>query len=279
MDPQKIKEQVINDLSDQLPEFIDGDNDFVLNRLTSKKNMVFELIFKKRPKNFPNVVVLKLFQTEFAEIEYKTLLKLTSQDLNVPKALFYKKPYIILEKLNGINLTNYINNNLKSITSLKELKHQIRRNIKHGVKELARWFAILHQNNVIHKNDEQGYVVLNKGDARLRDFLYNPLTKTIYGMDFEESHEGNFHDDLAWICCALLDTNPGIFEMDDPRHKIELIKVFLKKYFKINDQFPFSFDYFAEKLIEDLNVVIERRDLEIGRVRKESILKNLSHLI
>jgi len=35
MDPQKIKEQIIRDLSDQIPELIEGDNDFVLNRYSN----------------------------------------------------------------------------------------------------------------------------------------------------------------------------------------------------------------------------------------------------
>jgi hypothetical protein len=279
MDPQKIKVQIIRDLSGQIPELAEGDNDFVLNRLTSKKNIVFELIFKKKPQKFPKIVILKLFQTEFAEIEYSTLKKLENQDISIPKVLFYKKPYIILEKINGINLTTYINSNLKSITSLKELKHQIRKNLKHGIKECAKWLAMLHKNNLIDKTNEHGYVVLNKGDTRLRDFIYNPSTGSVHGMDFEESYEGNFHDDLAWICCSLLDTNPGIFEMDDPRHKIELIKVFLKKYFKVNSHFPFSFEYFAERLIENINIVIERRELEIGQVREEMILKKISGIL
>jgi len=228
---------------------------------------------------FPKIVVLKLFQTEFAEIEYNTFKKLENQEINIPKVLFFKKPYIIMEKLIGINLTTYINSNLRSINSLKEVKHQIRRNLKKGIKECAKWLAILHKNNLINTYNEHGYIVLNKGDTRLRDFIYNPSTGVVYGMDFEESYEGNFHDDLAWICCSLLDTNPGIFEMDDPRHKIELIKVFLKKYFKVNSHFPFSFEYFAERLIEDINIVIERRELEIGKVREDLILKKISGIL
>ena len=63
MDSEKIKEQIINDLKKQIPELIDGENDFILNRLTSKKNIVFELIFEKKPENLPKIVILKLFRT------------------------------------------------------------------------------------------------------------------------------------------------------------------------------------------------------------------------
>ena len=277
MDPQKIKEQVILDLSDQIPELADGDNDFVLNRLTSKKNMVFELIFEKKPENFPKIVILKLFRTDYAQIEYNALKKLEIQGLTVPRVLFFKKPYIILERIIGINLTNFINDNLKNISSLHDLKLQARKHLTRSIKRLAKWLAILHKNNVIRKTNNE-IIVLNKGDARLRDFLYDPSNHVIYGVDFEESYEGNHLDDLAWICCSLLDTTPGIFETTEPTHKIKLIKVFLKKYYKVNHDFAFSFEYFAERLIEDLNIVIERRDLDFGQVRKNAILNKIFKL-
>ncbi len=278
MDPQKIKERIIQDLSDQIPDLIEGENDFILNRLTSRKNIVFEVIFKIKPAQFPKVVILKLFQTDFAEREYQMLKLLEEQQILVPRVLFYKKPYIVMEKIQGINLTNFINNNLKNISSLNDLKLHLRRKLKHSVKKLARWFAIFHRNNIVRR-EESNVIVVNKGDARLRDFIYNPATHEVYGLDFEEAYEGNYHDDLAWICCALLDTNPGIFELKEPRPKIELIKVFLKKYYKINNDFKFSFNYFAGQLIEFLNIVIERRDLEFGLVRKETILNNLANII
>jgi len=52
MDPRKIKEKLSIDLSNQIPELINDENDFVLNRLTSKKNIVFELIFEKKHQNY-----------------------------------------------------------------------------------------------------------------------------------------------------------------------------------------------------------------------------------
>lgn len=278
MDSEKNKEQIINDLKEQIPELIDGENDFILNRLTSKKNMVFELIFEKKPENFPKLVILKLFRTEFARIEYEALKKLEKQEISIPKVLFYKNPYIILEKINGINLSTYLNNSLINIRTLHDLKLIDRKKLTRSVKRLAKWLARLHKFNIVSKNGNE-IIVFNKGDTRLRDFLYDPSNHSICGVDFEESYEGNHLDDLAWICCSLLDTNPGIFEINEPKHKIGLIKIFLKKYYRVNNDFNFSFKYFAERLIEDLNLVIDRRDLEFGQVRKETILKNISKLI
>ena len=96
----------------------------------------------------------------------------------------------------------------------------------------------------------------------------------IYGLDFEDSYPGNHLDDIAWICCALLDTNPGIFQLEVPKHKIKLINEFLTGYYKINKDFKFDFEYFARRLIENINLVIERRNIDLGIVSKESILKN-----
>lgn len=276
MDTKKIKVKIKSDLGNEIPELIDGANDFSLDRLTSKKNIVYELIFKKKPKIFPKEVILKLFRTNYAEKEYQALLKLEKQGLPIPKVLFFNKPYLILTKLNGVNLTEFINKNLVNITTINDLNSEMRNTIILGVKKLAEWIARLHSQNIIKKKEFMEIITFNKGDTRLRDFIFDISSQIVYGIDFEESYEGNFHDDLAWICCSLLDTTPGIFENPEPKPKIELINIFLEEYFLINEDFRFSFNYFAECLIENLNVVIERRSLEFGPVRKGVILKNIS---
>jgi len=50
----------------------------------------------------------------------------------------------------------------------------------------------------------------------------------------------------------------------------------LEEYFRINVNFQFSFDYFVDQLIENLNIVIKRRSLTVGPINKESIFKNIS---
>ncbi|MFW9898450.1 MAG: hypothetical protein ACFFDO_04240 [Candidatus Thorarchaeota archaeon] len=276
MDTNKIKKKVLNDLKKEIPELIKGADKFSLNRLSSKKNIVYELNFDKKPRKFPKQVILKLFRTNYAEKEYKALIQLEKQSLEIPKVLFFKKPYIILKKVNGVNLCDYINDNLVNISTLDDLDSKIRNNIFLALKKLAEWIARLHNQNVINDKDISEVIVFNKGDTRLRDFIFDISKNTIYGIDFEESYEGNYLDDLAWICCSLLDTNPGIFEIPEPMIKIELINYLLSKYFRINKRFLFSFDYFAERLIENLNIVIKRRALELSPVRKNIILKNIS---
>ena len=186
MDPQKVKKKVIKDLSPYIPEIQEENNPFSLKRLTSKKNIVFELDFKVKHKKFPKVVILKLFRTEFAEKEYNALTKLGKQDIAVPKVLYFNKPYIILEKLNGANLCDLINDNLIKVTSLDELDAKMRNTIIQSVKSLAEWLANLHKQNIIDNNDPSQITVFNKGDTRLRDFIYDTSKKEIYGIDFEE---------------------------------------------------------------------------------------------
>ena len=45
----------------------------------------------------------------------------------------------------------------------------------------------------------------------------------MFGVDFEDSYEGNHIDDIAWICCSLLDTKPGLFEKSYPKSKIDIV--------------------------------------------------------
>ena len=121
----------------------------------------------------------------------------------------------------------------------------------------------------------ENVIALNKGDTRLRDFIVNFSTNTLYGVDFENAYEAHYLEDISWICCSLIDTNPGIFELTVPSHKIELINIFLKEYYNINKDFLFSFEKFSELLIRNLNQVIKRRRLGMGNLNIDIILDKL----
>ncbi|MHA1466606.1 MAG: hypothetical protein ACTSP6_00830, partial [Promethearchaeota archaeon] len=133
----------------------------------------------------------------------------------------------------------------------------------------------LHINNIIEDKEHSHVKVLNKGDTRLRDFIYNLSDDKVVGLDFEDSYQGNHIDDIAWICCSLLDTNPGIFEKNNPKAKIELINLFLKGYYRINPATHFDFKYFTEKLIENLNTVMSRRGIDMI-LNKDNFIKEIS---
>lgn len=273
MELLELRKEIILGLKVDLPELVDKFNHFILRTLPSKQNSVVLLTFNKETSNLPRESVVKIFRTDKADNEVKILNKLKEQKLFVPDILFYKKPYLILEKVDGVNVCDFINKKLFNADSIDDLEANIRKEIVLCITNLAQWLAKLHSNNIISHNSE--VIVLNKGDTRLRDFIFNPQEKFVYGMDFEDAVEDNHLIDISWICCALLDTNPGIFELRDPKIKIELINIFLKNYYNQNPEFKFDFSYFAERLIDNLNTVMRRRRINLS-LDKRDFIKDIS---
>lgn len=277
MSEKVVKVKIIKSLIESFPEIFERNPHFKLERFQSKKNVVFCVKFSKENHKgkVPKDIIVKFFKTPNADKEYEVLVNLKERGYFVPKVIAYKKPYLIMEKVGGKNLCDYINDKLSSYKKLNELDKKAREKLELCTKMLADWLARFHEDNLKLTDDFSGFKVLNKGDIRLRDFIINFQKGKIYGLDFEDSYDGNFHDDLAGICCALLDTNPGIFELDVPHHKLDLIKIFLNEYFRINKDFKFNFKYFAVRLIENLNTVIERRNVGFGPINKKALLKRI----
>ena len=117
----------------------------------------------------------------------------------------------------------------------------------------------------------------SNGDVRLRDFIITPSANQIYGVDFETAYMGNYLEDLSGICCSIIDTDPGIFELSEPHHKITLINTFLKEYHKINSDFisVFNFEIFSELFIKQLNIVKKSRGMKSFHLHRESILDKI----
>ncbi len=272
----KIKSKIKKDLKGVIPEFRKDNYNFVINELKSRKNTVVNLVFDKKPQDFPKEFVIKIFRTKNIVSENNILIRLRNQNFHVPKIFSLKKPYLLLEKVKGVNLCDFINDNLKNTEKLDDLDSDLKNQIISSIKNLAEWLAQLHKKNIVRKRRSEEIFVLNKGDTRLRDFIIDNVKDVLYGVDFEDSYEGNHMDDLAWICCSLLDTSPGLFDMDEPKHKIDLINVFLKRYYQINSSFQFDFNYFTEKIIGHLNIVIERRNLPFGPIRTSSFIEDIS---
>jgi len=276
MSLQKIKSKIVKDLKGIIPEFRNKDNNFNIIELESKKNLVLNVVFDKQPRSFPKDFIIKIFKTKNLVSENNILIRLKNQNFPVPDIIGLKNPYLILEKVEGINLCDFINNNLKDSEKLDDLNSDIRNQVIKSIEKLAEWLTRLHEKNAVRKQKSDELFVLNKGDTRLRDFIIDFAKDTLYGVDFEDAYEGNHIDDLAWICCSLLDTNPGLFDMDEPKHKIELINIFLKKYYQETSSFQFDFTYLAEKIIEYLNIVIQRRNLPFGQISKSSFFEDIS---
>ncbi len=271
----KIRKDLIVDLKEDFPEFIDKFNHFILSQFQSKKNIVISLTFNRKTESLPKEVVIKIFRNDNADLEYDTLKQLYEQEILVPNIIFFKKPYLILEKIEGINLCDFINDRLLEVADLDSLDTNTKKELLMCIDKLANWLSKLHITNIIEDKQHSHVKVLNKGDTRLRDFIYNPSDNKIIGLDFEDSYVGNHIDDIAWICCSLLDTNPGVFEINYPKSKIELINLFLKSYYRINPATHFDFKYFTEKLIENLNTVMRRRSIDMT-LQSSRFLKEIS---
>ena len=276
MSLQKIKSKIGKDLKGIIPEVRNKDFNYNITELPSKKNTVINLIFDKKPRDFPKEVVIKIFRTKNIVSENNILIRLKNQNFRVPEILSLKKPYLILEKVQGVNLSDFINEKLKNSEELDDLSLDVKNQVIKSIEKLAEWLAQLHEKNTVRKHKSEELFVLNKGDTRLRDFIIDFSNDILYGVDFEDAYEGNHMDDLAWICCSLLDTNPGLFDMEEPKHKIELINKFLKKYYQETSSFQFDFTYLAEKIIEYLNIVIQRRNLPYGPISKYSFFEDIS---
>ena len=275
MELLKIRQDLIIHLKEDFPELVDKFNHFILTQFQSKKNKVVHLTFNRKTESLPKEVVIKIFTNNNADNEYDTLKQLFEQEILVPKIIFYKKPFLILEKIEGINLCNFVNDKLLEVADFDGLDTITKQELLMCIEKLANWLSKLHTNNIIEDKEHSHVKVLNKGDTRLRDFIYNPSDNKMFGLDFEDSYEGHHIDDIAWICCSLLDTNPGIFELSVPLVKIELINIFLKSYYRINPETYFDFKYFTEKLIENLNTVMSRRGIDMI-LNKENFIKEIS---
>ncbi len=276
MKPQKLITKAIKELKESIPALGGGKNNYNITELPSKKNAVVNLTFNKKPLNFPKEFIIKIFNTQNIVHEYNILIRLRNQNFHVPNILLLKKSYLVLEKVNGVNLCDFINENLKKVECLEDLDLDLRNKMIQSIEKLAEWLSLLHEKNIVRKKELSELFVLNKGDTRLKDFIIDFSNETLYGVDFEDAYEGSHIDDLAWICCSLLDTDPGIFEMEEPKHKIDLINIFLKKYYHTSSSFQFDFNYLAEKIIEDLNTVIVRRGIPFGLISKAKFIEDIS---
>ncbi len=275
MDLQKIRSKMVRDLKEQIPEI--NDDNLQISELPSKQNSVINVLFDKKPSKLPKEIIIKIFRTKNIVHEINILNRLKNQKFRVPTILFFQNPYLILEKVSGTNLCDFINEKLKGTQQLEDLDSDVRNQIIQSIERLAEYLAQLHEKNFVRKRYKgKKKYVLCKGDTRLKDFIIDPVNDVLYAIDFEDAYEGNHMDDLAWICTSLLDTDPGLFEMEEPKHKVDLINNFLRKYYRTNPKFPFDFNYLAEKIIENLNMVIERRTLPYGTISKTLFLEDIS---
>jgi len=115
IDILKTKKKIIDDLKDLIPEFVNKNYSFRIIPFHSKKNTVVKIVFNKKPNKLPKEFAIKIFRTKNIANEVNILKRLNNQKLHVPKIILFHNPYLVLEKIDGVNLSDFINDNLTNV--------------------------------------------------------------------------------------------------------------------------------------------------------------------
>ncbi len=245
-----LKKEVLGDLKEILPEI----EITTIKNLKAGKNLIF-LISLKNPQTLPEEIIIKKISTKSFITEHKNLISNYQKGILVPKIFAFKKPYILMEKIDGLNLCDLLNDDLDNSTenSIYIVKKEI-------FEKLAEWLYQYHEINITTEKKSQ-ILVRNKGDLRLKNFIYHE--KKIYGIDFENVYEGIPENDIAEVIVSIITTSPGdIFRDELLEFKINLILDFLLRYMKINTKFIISNNEIVKCLYSHLKIVAKRRHVE-----------------
>lgn len=245
-----LKKEIFRDLEEIIPEI----EITTIKFLKSRKNLIFSISLKN-PQTLPKEIIIKKFSTESFNTEYKNLISNFQKGILVPKIFAFKKPYILMEKIDGLNLCDLLNDDLDNSTenSIYIVKKEI-------FEKLAEWLYQYHEINITTEKKSR-ILVRNKGDLRLKNFIYHE--KKIYGIDFENVYEGIPENDIAEVIVSIITTSPGdIFRDELLEFKINLILDFLLRYMKINTKFIISNNEIVKCLYSHLKIVAKRRHVE-----------------
>lgn len=258
-----LKKEIIRDLKEIIPEI----EITTIKFLKTRKNLIF-LISIKNPQTLPEEIIIKKISKKSFTTEYENLISNYQKGILVPKIFAFKKPYILMEKIDGLNLCDLLNDDLDNSTenSIYILKKEI-------LEKLAEWLYKYHEINITSEKESQIFV-RNKGDLRLKNFIY--LEKNIYGIDFENVHEGIPENDIAEIIVSIITTSPGdIFQDELLEFKLNIILDFLLRYKKINTKFFISNNEIVKCLYSHLKIVAKRRHIEYKEEILNEKIKNL----
>lgn len=148
-------------------------------RFRSKKNIVIHLGIRSKTNEAPVSLVAKLFVTGFFENEIAILRKCHDGGVPVPQVLAAENGVILMDFIPGETLTEQVNKTFDSKI----------------IDNLAKWYYKFHKITGVVKED-----------PRLRNFICNE--NILFGLDFEEAHEGHWIIDVAGASASLFDTDP-----------------------------------------------------------------------
>lgn len=258
-----LKKEVLRDLKEILPEI----EITTIKNLKAGKNLIF-LISLKNPQTLPEEIIIKKISTKSIITEHENLISNYQKGILVPKIFAFKKPYILMEKIDGLNLCDLLNEDLDNSTenSIYIVKKEI-------FQKLAEWLYNYHEINITTQKKSQ-ILVRNKGDLRLKNFIYHE--KNIYGIDFENVYEGIPENDIAEVIVSIITTSPGdIFRDELLEFKLNLILDFLLRYMKINTKFIISNNEIVKCLYSHLKIVAKRRRVEYNEEILNEKIQNL----
>lgn len=206
----------------------------------SRRNRVFRVSPGLSGKR-PGLLVVKEHAAACrAESEYNRLLALSAAGIAVPLPLALDGRLLYLQHLEGILLTEVIENNLAPQSAWTE--------------SLARWYRTLHESTAA----ANGSAIL-KTDNNLRNFLYRD--GALYGLDFEESSRGDPAIDIGQICAFILADRPAFTP-----GKITAAAELARRYLDLNA--PVTVERIEREMLRELERMALRRREERGEIRQ-----------
>nr|WP_255565427.1 hypothetical protein [Gelria sp. Kuro-4] len=166
---------------DDALQLLEGYGLTVLERYRSKKNRVYRVSDGRRE------LAAKLYTCAAACAREKSaLLEAGARGIAVPRPLaLLREDLLLLEKVTGTNLCDVLNQTLEATLA----------------RRLGTWLGEL------HARFRRGGCTLLKGDAVLRNFLVGAGGQ-LYGLDWEESREGEPLSEVGEACASVLSTDP-----------------------------------------------------------------------
>jgi len=185
----------------------------ILEKFKSFKNQAFKV--KTITDNY---FVLKIYpptpKNSRSLVEAANLKNLDFEGIKVPKVFYKSSPedsdnYLLIEYVPGKTISHLLEEQ-NWVDPIKNME------FKECLESLGEWMADLHEIKGVNGN-------VLKGDCNLRNFIWNG--SEIYGLDFEESINGDPCEDLGEICFFLLTNSPPLTPL-----RLEMVDWFLKSY-------------------------------------------------
>jgi len=204
----------------------------------SKKNQVTLLNMERNGRKFR--AVAKFFVWGDAQKEWDILKKSCRAGLNVPEPIDIYENIIFTKFIPG-----------KSLKAISESESS-----ELPVENLARWLADF------HRAFKDGEKTLLKGDVMLPNFIYQPESGSLFGVDFEECVVGREIMDVSDILTTLLVTGDSF-----SGENIERTRRFAWRY-RQHHPIPISSGEIRDFIIETLH-----RRISYMPVRRDEFLK------